>query len=192
MTARITIVGVGALGSHLAMLLRNAGSLTLIDMDRVESKNTLGQFHGKMGLGRNKAQALQQALLGLWGLKVDAVPHRLTDDNAATLLKTADLVLDCTDNVAARQVIQKAVRQLDKPCLHGALSADGSFGRILWTGQFIPDPEGTEGQATCEDGANLAFHALVAAQMAILSQTFLKQGRKIGVQLTTTSIVRLT
>ena len=76
--SKLVIVGVGALGSHLALLLRNAGvPLVLVDFDRVEAKNTMSQFHTRMGLGRNKAQALQQSLKGLFGLDATAIPHRL-------------------------------------------------------------------------------------------------------------------
>ena len=59
---KIVIVGVGALGSHLVLLGRNwSARFVVIDDDRVEQKNTQSQFHSRMGVGRNKAQAMQQA-----------------------------------------------------------------------------------------------------------------------------------
>lgn len=192
MEKTVVIVGVGALGSHLALLARNwKNPLRIVDFDRIEQKNTQSQFHSKMGLGKNKAQALQQALQGLFGVKVEAIPHKLADDNAENLLKSVALVIDCTDNAAARRVIQKHVRKHSIPCLHGALSADGIFGRIVWDELFVADEEGKEGQATCEDGEQLPMFALAAAQVAVVAQRFLKDGTRQSFQVMPTGIVRL-
>lgn len=189
---KVVIIGVGALGSHVVLLARNwKSSLRIVDFDRIETKNTQSQFHSKMGLGKNKAQALQQALQGLFGIKVDAVPHKLVDDNTGAVLSEAALVIDCTDNAAARRVIQKHVRKHGIPCLHGALSADGIFGRIVWDEIFVLDEEGKEGQATCEDGEQLPMFALAAAQIAVTAQRFLKDGTKQSFQVMPTGIVRL-
>lgn len=189
---RVIIIGVGALGSHVALLARNwKNPLRIIDFDKIETKNTQSQFHSKMGLGKNKAQALQQALQGLFGVKIDTVPHKLVDDNAENLLKSAALVIDCTDNAAARRVIQKYVRKHGIPCLHGALSADGTFGRVVWDEHFVLDEEGKEGQATCEDGEQLPMFALAAAQITVSAQRFLKDGTRQSFQVMPTGIVRL-
>lgn len=188
---KIVIVGVGALGSHVALLARNwKVQLCVVDFDRIEQKNTQAQFHSKMGLGKNKAQALQQALQGLFGVKVEAIPHKLTDDNA-TVLSPSALVIDCTDNAAARRVIQKHVRKHKIPCLHGALSADGTFGRIVWDELFVADEEGKAGQATCEDGEQLPMFALAAAQVAVAAQRFLKDGTRQSFQVLPSGITRI-
>lgn len=188
----IVIVGVGALGSHLTLFARNwKGPLRIVDFDKVEQKNTQSQFHSKMGLRRNKAQAIQQSLQGLFGVKVDIIPHKLTDDNTDALLSGASLVIDCTDNAAARQTIQKFVRANNIPCLHGCLDAAGEFGRVVWDEYFVADVEGQEGQATCEDGEALPFFALVAAQTAVIAQKFLDSGEKRSVQISPVGIMRL-
>ena len=60
---RIVFCGVGALGSHAAVLCRNFGvSIALIDFDRVESKNLLSQAYVKPSIGKNKAEALKAQL----------------------------------------------------------------------------------------------------------------------------------
>jgi tRNA A37 threonylcarbamoyladenosine dehydratase len=57
----ITIVGVGALGSHVVQFLRNLDvTLRLVDFDRVEAKNVMSQFYGQPNVGKNKAVALLQ------------------------------------------------------------------------------------------------------------------------------------
>ena len=192
MSKTVVIVGAGALGSHLALFARNwENPLRIVDFDKVEQKNTQAQFHSRMGLRRNKAQALQQGLQGLFGVKVEAVPHKLVKDNVAQLLSGAALVVDCTDNAAARRTIQDYVRANKIPCLHGALSADGSFGRVVWDEHFTADEEGQEGEATCEDGVTLPFFALAAAQVAVVAQKFLEDGARQSFQISPAGAVRL-
>ncbi len=194
MSRFIVIIGLGALGSHVALFLRNStewSKLKLVDFDKVEAKNTAAQFHTTMSLRRNKATALGQALYSLFGVKVDVVPHKLTRDNAEKLLWAADIVIDCTDNIAARQVIQAEVRDKGIPCIHGALSGDATFGRIVWDEDFVADAEGADGEATCEDGEALPFFGLAASLLASTAQEFLRSGKKRSFQLTPTSVTRI-
>lgn len=188
---KLTIIGVGQIGSHAGVALRNEGALKVIDFDQVEQKNVLSQAHGKMALRRNKAQSFAQMMQGMFGLKVDAIPHKLTGDNVGQLLGGSDLILDCTDNIAARLLIQGYAKANDIPCLHGALAATGDFARIVWTEHFKADAESVEGEATCEDGATLPFGQVTAANLAVIVQRFLKDGTKISCQISPTSYVRL-
>lgn len=189
----VLIVGVGALGSHAALFARcwedEGVELTILDFDRVEAKNVQSQFHPSLGKGRNKAMALQQALLGMFGRKVAAMPTKLTSANVQQLLLPVDLVIDCTDNYEARRAIQ--VFCMDNvPCLHGCLSADGSLARAVWTEHFNAD-SGGEGGATCEDGRNLPFHGLAGALIAEVAQHYLRTEQKRSWQLTSTSLIRV-
>jgi molybdopterin/thiamine biosynthesis adenylyltransferase len=176
----IVIVGVGALGSHAAQFLRNAAGLRVVDFDRVEQKNVLSQFHARSTTGKAKVVGLQQTFQFLFGTKVAAVPHKLVSENARELLAPADLVLDCLDNGAGRRVLQAFVRELSLPCVHGALAADGSFGRVIWDDQFRIDEEPADGAATCADGAHLPFIGMVAAFLARSAQEFLEAGHKLS------------
>ncbi|NIT77346.1 MAG: thiamine biosynthesis protein ThiF [Anaerolineae bacterium] len=189
----VVVVGAGALGSHLVLLARNwEVDLQLVDFDRVEAKNIQSQFHSKMGSGKNKAKALQSLMNGLFGLKVGTKPVKLADNNQQQLLGAADLIIDCTDNFAAREIIQGFAREHEVACLHGCLSADGDLARVVWTEHFTADAEGEEGEATCEDGRNLAFHALAAAMIAQVAQKFLEEDAKQSWQVTPFTVVRLT
>jgi len=191
MEKKIVLIGVGALGSHAALFLRNLGDLRVCDMDRIEPKNILSQFHSTMGKGRNKAFSLQQTFAGLFGVRVEANSNQLTSLNAEQVFRDADLIVDCTDNLAARQTIQQYASQAAIPCLHGAISADGTFARIVWTEHFVGDHEGLPGQATCEDGANLPFHGAVGAQIALTAQRYLRDQQKHSYQMTPNSLLRI-
>ena len=151
----------------------------------------MSQCHTKIVADRKKAQVHQQSMLGYFGLKIEAVAHRLTPDNVSAILGGAVLVIDCTDNAAARRCIQAFVRQEKIPCLHGCLSATGDFARVVWDEIFTEDEEGTEGAATCENGDNLPFHALAAAQIAVNAQVFLKTGVKRSMMLLPDKSVRI-
>jgi len=187
---RITIVGVGALGSHVAMLLRNAGELRVIDFDRVEPKNMLSQFHGKPGGGKLKVEALKGAMQFLWGTKIHAISAKLELNNAFVLMRDSDLIIDCLDNGEARRVVQRFARENEaKPAaLHGALAADGAFGRVIWDEDFVIDDE-TAGVPTCEDGEHLPFIVTVSALIARSAQVYLQTGKKLGWSIAPTNIV---
>ena len=188
----VVLVGAGALGSHVALFARNwANPLFVVDFDRVEAKNVLAQVHTRMGLGANKAVALQRTLQGLFGARVGIAPYRFTRDNAKILVQGSVLVLDCTDNIEARTLISEAAGQHGVPCLHGAVSADGTFARVIWDELFAPDAEGVPGAATCEGGEALPFFGMVGAWMAGVAQAFLTSGAKRSYHLTPGAVIQV-
>lgn len=211
MNTKIIVVGVGALGSHVVQFLRNQdSSIRIVDFDRVEQRNVGSQFHGKPNVGKAKVASLQQTMNFLFGRKIETTPHKLTADNVGVLLKGSDLIIDCLDNALGRRLIQQYVRaapvaidmKVDTatgkgvgksvmlPCLHGALDANGSFGRVVWDSNFVPDEEGAPGAATCENGEHLPFIAIVAAHIAYAAQLFLKDGRQVGFEISPGGAIR--
>jgi predicted ThiF/HesA family dinucleotide-utilizing enzyme len=190
----VFIIGAGALGSHVALFGRNwKQRIILVDGDRAETKNTQAQFHPKQSIRKNKAMGLKQTMQGFWGRDIKPVPNMLTEDNIDTLFRgISSLIIDCTDNAAARKLIQDYCKDANLPCLHGAMSADGTFACAMWTEDFVLDHEGTEGEATCEDGENLPLHGMYGALIANVAQRFLTDGVKESFQFTGSSIVRLT
>jgi len=177
----ITIVGCGALGSHLVQFLRNEkATFKVVDFDRVEQRNVLSQFHSKPNVGKLKVESLKQAMQFLYGVKIETNSNKLVQDNVDKLLGGSDLVIDCLDNGAARRLVQGFVRKHGIPCLHGALAPDGGFGRCIWDESFVIDDESGAGAATCEDGAFLPFIALVSAYLARAAQVFLATGKRNG------------
>lgn len=183
----VVIVGVGALGSHLAVMLRNHARLRLVDFDRVETKNVLSQSHSLSSVGKNKAISLQKTMVFLYGVAVEAMPHKLTPMNVKELLSGSDIVVDCVDDGDTRRLIQGFCRINSKPCLHGGLAAGGQFGQVAWTEQFQADDRAS-GAATCEDGEHLPFISKVAAQLAIAVHDFVRRGEKRGYLITKSTV----
>ncbi len=177
MKKKVVVVGVGALGSHLTVLIRNHADLKVVDFDRVEAKNVMSQFHTVGSVGKNKAMAMQQLLSFLFGKASVAVPHRLTELNVREVLSGAELVVDCVDNGDTRRLIQAFCLANDIPCLHGAVDGEGTCGQARWTERFRAD-DGEPGAATCEDGEHLPFIAHIAAGLAQVAKEFIKTGRR--------------
>jgi len=189
---KVVIVGVGALGSHLVQFLRNEDvTLTLVDFDRVETKNVSSQFHSKATVGKKTVDSIKQSMQFLYGRKVITIGNKLTKDNVSQLLGSADLVVDCLDNGESRRVIQQYVREHDIACLHGALAADGAFGRVCWTEFFIVDDEDSVGTPTCEGGEHLPFIGVVSTYLALAVQRYLREKKKIGFQIHSTGAMRI-
>jgi tRNA A37 threonylcarbamoyladenosine dehydratase len=86
MTKHVTVVGVGALGSHLVQFLRSEDvKIKVIDFDRVEQKNVQSQFHGKPNVGKLKVASLKQSMQFLYGTQIDTISHKLVSDNVDPL-----------------------------------------------------------------------------------------------------------
>jgi molybdopterin/thiamine biosynthesis adenylyltransferase len=176
----VVVVGVGALGSHVVEALRNEDVvLSTIDFDRVETKNVLSQFHARSHVGKMKTESLKQTMLFLFNRKIAASPVRLTTTNASTLLSKATLVIDCLDNPESRQVIRDFCSKAKIQVLHGALAANGGFGRVDWNENFQIE-QGNEGVPTCEDGEMLPFIMLVSSVIALAAKSFLRTGSRVG------------
>ncbi|MBX3231295.1 MAG: ThiF family adenylyltransferase [Labilithrix sp.] len=176
---RIVFCGVGALGSNAVVLCRNLeAQLVLVDFDRVESKNCLSQAFVKPSVGKNKAEALKLQLANFWGVKAESFGVRVEETNVATLCGNADLVVDAFDNAKSRRTLSTWARAADKPLVHAAVSADGTFGLVRWDERFVADEEGAPGQATCEGGEHLPLIALVSSTLARTVQDFVAKGTK--------------
>lgn len=190
----ITVVGAGALGSHLVQFIRNEkATIRIVDFDRVEQRNVLSQFHGKPSVGKFKVESLKQMQF-LYGVKIETISHKLVDNNVEAILgkhRDDHLIIDCLDNGASRRLVQAHVRAHGLPCLHGGLAADGSFGCVIWDESFTVDDEPSAGAATCENGEFLPFIALVSACLAYSVQRFLQNGRKISFHVTPAGVVKL-
>jgi molybdopterin/thiamine biosynthesis adenylyltransferase len=188
---KVVIVGVGALGSHVAMLLRNEAELRVVDFDKVEGRNTKSQFHGLPHLRKNKAESLKSTMNFLWATKIETIPFKLSVDNTA-VLDHAALVIDCLDNGAGRRIIQGHVRKGgdESQLLHGALAPGGTFGRVIWDDLFEPD-DAAEGAVTCEGGEFLPFIVLTAACVAYAAQQFLRTGKKLSFHVSPAGVMRI-
>jgi len=105
--AHAVILGLGGLGSSAAMYMASSGvgELTLVDPDSVESSNLQRQIiHNESRIGVNKAYSAQTTLNDLNSqVRTKVIDRELTADELLPIIKSADVVLDCTDNGASRR-----------------------------------------------------------------------------------------
>jgi molybdopterin-synthase adenylyltransferase len=185
---RIFFCGVGALGSAAVTLCRTLpATLAFADFDRVEAKNLLSQAYTRQAVGKNKAEALRLQLRTFYGLETQAYPVRLSPDNIATVAGDADLLVDCLDNLAGRQVVLTYANSSGIPSVHAGLSGDGTFGLVRWGERFVPDAENEPGQATCDAGEHLPFIGLVAATLATIIAEHVGTGARRDALVTTSN-----
>jgi molybdopterin-synthase adenylyltransferase len=118
------IVGAGGLGSPAALYLASAGigRITLVDDDTVDFTNLQRQIlHTQARVGMAKAESGRQALAAINpDIVVVPLQQRLSGEALDALVATADVVLDCTDNLATRHAINRACVHHKKPLVSGA------------------------------------------------------------------------
>lgn len=130
--ARALIVGVGGLGSPAALYLAGAGvgRLALADADVVELSNLHRQIiHAESRRGAPKAVSGAAAVRALNArCRVSTHLEGVTPSNALDLVRDADVVLDCTDNVATRYLLSDACAILGVPLVSAAaVSLEGQL-----------------------------------------------------------------
>jgi molybdopterin/thiamine biosynthesis adenylyltransferase len=122
--ARALVIGVGGLGSPVALYLATAGvgHLTLVDHDTVDLTNLQRQIaHTEARVGQPKVESARQALLAINPqLRVTTVAERADTARLAALVADADVVLDCSDNFTTRQAINAACVHHGVPLVSGA------------------------------------------------------------------------
>jgi molybdopterin/thiamine biosynthesis adenylyltransferase len=122
--AHAVVIGAGGLGSPAAIYLAASGigRLTLIDDDAVDLTNLQRQIlHGTPDVGQRKVESGAQALRRLNpNVDVTTIDRRVTDDDLAALVRSADVVLDCSDNFATRHATNRACVAASVPLVSGA------------------------------------------------------------------------
>jgi adenylyltransferase and sulfurtransferase len=131
--SRILIVGAGGLGCPAAMYLAGAGigTVGLVDRpgDLVERSNLHRQIaHTNARVGMDKVASVATAILALNPLVAIRTHSHFAPDNAVELAREYDVVLDCTDNVASRYLINDACAAARTPLVSG--SAIGLEGQL--------------------------------------------------------------
>ncbi len=118
------VIGVGGLGSPAALYLASAGmgKITLVDDDTVDLTNLQRQImHTTARVGQRKVESGRQALEEINpDIEIVAVAERVSDARLAELVRTASVVLDCSDNFATRHAVNRACVQHKVPLVSGA------------------------------------------------------------------------
>lgn len=122
--SRALIVGVGGLGSPVALYLAAAGvgELHLADYDHVDLTNLQRQIiHDTQSIGLAKVDSALARLAAI-NPEIKLIAHRaaLDVDSLSAAVQAVDLVLDCSDNFATREAVNAACFSAGKPLVSGA------------------------------------------------------------------------
>ena len=123
--SRVLLVGVGGLGSPIAMYLAasGVGHLVLVDHDAVDLSNLQRQIvHTTASLGVPKVRSAARTLAALNPeVRVDAIERALSGDALRREVGAADVVVEATDNFEARRALNRACVDAGRPLVSGAV-----------------------------------------------------------------------
>ncbi|EQC35996.1 hypothetical protein SDRG_06736 [Saprolegnia diclina VS20] len=128
--ARVLVVGAGGLGCPVLLYLggMGVGHIGLVDGDVVDETNLHRQvLHTQAAIGRLKVESARDELQRRHPhLSLATYPVFLTAANAAELVRSYDVVVDASDNVATRYLVNDVCVLEEKPLVSGsALGLEG-------------------------------------------------------------------
>ncbi len=144
--SHVLVIGCGGLGSAACLYLASAGigKLVVVDDDIVESSNLQRQvIYREQDLGNPKTSATAKQLAQLNPMvQVRTINKRLEPSQLSLEVMLADVVLDCSDNMPTRQLINQTCFEQNTPLISAAA--------IGWQGQFaVFENQASQQSAAC-------------------------------------------
>lgn len=131
--AEVTIIGLGGLGTVIsdALVRCGIGTAKIIDKDVVEESNLQRQtLYNEKDVGKKKADAAHGRLKNINSeVKIRKYAEEVDPSNIEDLIEGADIVLDATDNIDTRYIINEACVKHDLPWIF--TSVMGTYGMTL-------------------------------------------------------------
>ncbi|MHA7100980.1 molybdopterin-synthase adenylyltransferase MoeB [Roseivirga pacifica] len=125
LASSVLVIGAGGLGAPILQYLTAAGigRIGIVDFDEVSISNLQRQvLFNTHELGKSKAQTSKQKLSALNpSTKFDVHELAINTTNAMELIEPYDLVVDGSDNLATRYLVNDACFLLNKPLIYGAI-----------------------------------------------------------------------
>eukprot|EP00252_Welwitschia_mirabilis_P016121 TRINITY_DN35633_c0_g1_i1.p1 TRINITY_DN35633_c0_g1~~TRINITY_DN35633_c0_g1_i1.p1 ORF type:complete len:491 (-),score=98.50 TRINITY_DN35633_c0_g1_i1:183-1655(-) len=161
----VLLVGAGGLGSPAALYLAacGIGCLGIIDHDVIEMNNLHRQvIHSEQSLGQSKVKSAAASCKAI-NSAINVVEHadRLMAKNALDIISKYDIVVDATDNLPTRYLINDCCVVLGKPLISGAaLGLEGQLTVYNYEGGpcyrcILPSPPPIDACQSCSDNGVL-------------------------------------
>ncbi len=136
--SKVLCIGAGGIGSPVAMYLAAAGvgTLGLVDHDVVDRSNLQRQIlHRESSIGRPKVESARETLEALNpSIEVVTYQEHLSSDNIEDIFHGYDLVIDGSDNLPTRYLVNDACVHLGIPNVHGAVFRFEGQVTVFWPG----------------------------------------------------------
>ena len=121
----VVIIGGGGLGSNSSNILTRIGigSIDIVDDDLVELPNLYRtSIFNEEGVGRPKCKILEEKLQKINSeVKIRGIKKRATKENIKSIVKNADIILDGTDNMQTRFLINDVSIKNDIPWVYAGV-----------------------------------------------------------------------
>ena len=123
--ASVLVVGCGGLGSPIAVYLASSGigKLHLVDFDTVDITNLHRQvFYTLDDVGKSKAAVLSEFIKKRAPFtEVNFTNKPISKDNVFELIENVDIVIDGTDSLPSKYLLNDACVMNEKPLVYGSL-----------------------------------------------------------------------
>jgi adenylyltransferase/sulfurtransferase len=178
LATKAVVIGCGALGTNAAILLARAGTghLSLVDRDQVELSNLHRQvLYAEADIGHNKAEVAAKRIGQVnSGIQVEARVEDVTAINVEALIQRADVVIDGTDNMETRFLMNDACLKNKVPWIYGGAVATNGMSMSIVPGKtpclrcLTKDPPGPGRLPTTDEvGVLNALTSIIGSVLAI-------------------------
>ncbi len=165
LNATVAIIGLGGLGcpASQSLVAAGIGKLIIIDGDKVELSNLHRQpLYGVGDIGRLKVNVAKEKLEKLnENAMIETVTEYFNEENGLDFIQDADVVVDATDNIQTRQLIDQFSKEASVPMVYGGLYRYEGQVAVLNTngslGYSELFPESPSGGDTCADAGVLGM-----------------------------------
>lgn len=135
--SKVLLVGLGGLGCAAApyLVTGGIGELTLLDFDKVSLSNLQRQIlHTSESVGSDKTASAVQRLTPLNPhSRLVPLDMPLSEENAETLIMPQNAVVDCSDNLATRELLNRVCHRYRIPLISGAaIRMEGQLAVFRW------------------------------------------------------------
>jgi adenylyltransferase/sulfurtransferase len=165
--AKVLVVGAGGLGCPVLQYLNAAGvgTVGIIDFDKVEIHNLHRQIlYGAEDVDKPKA-AVAAKKLKQFNPNVQCIVFEelLQEDNAQSIIKQFDIVVDGSDNFLTRYLVNDVCVQLNKPLVYGSiLKFEGQLAVFNYKGgknlrDIYPEPPNPEDVPSCSENGVMGY-----------------------------------
>jgi MoaD family protein len=163
--ASVLMIGTGGLGAPTGMYLAAAGvgRLGIVDFDVVDFSNLQRQIiHGTRDVGRPKIESARERLNDINPhIEIETHETRLTSENALSLFRQYDIVVDGTDNFPTRYLVNDACVLTGKPNVYGSIFRFEGQASVFWAERgacyrcLYPEPPPPGLVPSCAEGGVL-------------------------------------
>jgi len=163
--AKVLVIGVGGLGCPVLQNLAAAGvgCIGIVDGDVVEETNLHRQYlYTLQDCGKNKVEVAAEAVLKQNPeVKIIPYPNYFSESNAAEIISEYQVIVDCTDDIASRYLINDVALAKGIPMVYASLHAfEGQLSVFNYKNGpsyrcLFPESDSLETMQNCNDSGVL-------------------------------------